>query len=95
MNGLSLLSRDRVRGFVNDVIDRCPSFGENEIVQLTTILATLEKSKSMYGLLDMLQSQSADDMDALHDALKRWTIGPVKIVMDEIQTRLRMGGQLV
>lgn len=94
VNGLSPMSRDRIRDFVNGVVDRCPNFGENEIVQLTAILATLEKSKSMYGLLDLLQGQSADDMDALHDVLKRWTVGLIKIVMDEIQTRLYLIHQL-
>jgi hypothetical protein len=94
VNALSPLGRDRVRDFINDVVDRCPHFGESEIVQLTTILATLENSKSLYGLLNLLHTQTADEMDDLHEVLRKWTVGMVKIVMDEIQTRLYLIRQL-
>ncbi|WP_017172066.1 ATP-binding protein [Xanthomonas phaseoli] len=94
VNTLPLLGKDRVTTFVNEVVDNCPNFGEQEIVQLTTILTKLEKSKSLYGLLDVLHSQSADDYDALHEVLTAWTIGLAKIVLDEIQTRLRLIDEL-
>ena len=90
VNTLSPLGKDRVTAFVNEVVDTCPNFGEQEIIQLTTILAKLEKSKSLYGLLDVLHAQTSDDYDALHEVLTTWTIGLAKIVLDEIQTRLRL-----
>lgn len=94
VNTLPPLGKDRVTTFVNEVVDNCPNFGEQEIVQLTTILTKLEKSKSLYGLLDVLHSQSPDDYDALHEVLAAWTIGLAKIVLDEIQTRLRLIDEL-
>ncbi|WP_340650074.1 ATP-binding protein [Pseudoxanthomonas winnipegensis] len=94
VNTLPPLGKDRVTTFVNEVVDNCPNFGEQEIVQLTTILTKLEKSKSLYGLLDVLHSQSPDDYDALHEVLTAWTIGLAKIVLDEIQTRLRLIDEL-
>lgn len=94
VNNLPLLGKDRVTAFVNEVVDTCPNFGEQEIVQLTSILTKLEKSKSLYGLLDVLHSQGPDDYDALHEMLTEWTIGLAKIVLDEIQTRLRLIDEL-
>jgi hypothetical protein len=88
------MSKDRVRAFVNEVVDSCPNFGEQEIIQLTTILTKLEKSKSLYGLLDVLHSHSPDDLDSLHGMLRHWTIGLAKIVLDEIQTRLHLINEL-
>lgn len=94
MNTLSPVSKDRVEGFVNAVVDTCPNFGENEIVQLSSILAKLEQARSRYGLLDLLHKCEPNDYDTLHDILKDWTIGMAKIVLDEIQNRLKLIGEL-
>jgi len=94
INALSLVSKDRVSSFVEEVIETCPNFGENEIVQLTTILTNLERSKSRYGLLDVLHKCDPDDYDKLHEVLTQWTVGMAKLVLDEIQTRLKLIGEL-
>lgn len=80
----------RVQSFINEVVDTCPNFGENEIVQLSTILAKLEQSKSRYGLLDLLHKCEPHDYDNLHAILNEWTIGMAKLVLDEIQNRLKI-----
>lgn len=94
VNLLPLLSRDRVTTFLNEVVDNCPNFGEQEIVHLTSILAKLEKSKSQYGLLEILHNQDPHDLDALHEVLSQWTIGMAKLVLDEIQGRLKVINEL-
>lgn len=94
INKLSPISKERVTNFVDEVVDTCPNFGETEIVQLTTILAKLEQSKSRYGLLDVLHKCDPDDYDSLHEILTEWTIGMAKLVLDEIQNRLRLIGEL-
>ncbi|MCW8199856.1 ATP-binding protein [Verminephrobacter aporrectodeae subsp. tuberculatae] len=94
INMLSPVSKDRVESFVNEVVDTCPNFGENEIVQLSRILAKLEQSKSRYGLLDLLHKCELNDYDTLHDILKEWTVGMAKLVLDEIQNRLKLINEL-
>ncbi len=94
VNTLPLMSKDRVETFVKEVVDNCPNFGEQEIVQLASILTKLEKSKSRYGLLELLHKQDSHDLDALHDVLTQWTIGMAKIVLDEIQNRLKLINEL-
>jgi len=94
VNSLPPLSKDRVETFINEVVDTCPNFGEQEIVQLSSILTKLEKSKSRYGLLEILHSQAPSDLDALHEVLSQWTIGMAKIVLDEIQSRLKVINEL-
>lgn len=93
-NTLSPLSKERVYSFVNEVVNNCPNFGEQEIVQLSSILTKLEKSKSRYGLLEILQNQDPNDLDRLHEVLTNWTIGMAKIVLDEIQNRLKLISEL-
>ena len=90
VNKLSLVSKERVTSFVNEVVDTCPNFGESEVVQLTGILAKLEQAKSRYGLLDLLHQCEPQDYDSLHSILEDWSVGMAKIVLDEIQTRLKL-----
>lgn len=94
VNALPLMSKERVETFINEVVDNCPNFGEQEIIQLSAILAKLEKSRSRYGLLEILHNQGPDDLDALHEVLNQWTIGMAKIVLDEIQNRLKLINEL-
>lgn len=94
VNALPLLSKDRVQTFVNEVVDTCPNFGEQEILQLSSILTKLEKSKSRYGLLEVLHNQDPNDLDALHEVLTKWTVGMAKLVLDEIENRLRLINEL-
>lgn len=94
INKLSPVSKDRVASFVNEVVETCPNFGENEIVQLTEILTKLEQSKSQYGLLDVLHKCAPSDYDNLHEILTQWTVSMAKIVLDEIQNRLKLIGEL-
>lgn len=94
VNSLPPMSKERVETFVNEVVDNCPNFGEQEIIQLSSILAKLEKTKSRYGLLEILHNQAPHDLDALHEVLTQWTIGMAKIVLDEIQNRLRIISEL-
>jgi len=94
MNTLSPVSKDRVESFINEVVDTCPNFGENEIVQLSSILAKLEQSKSRYGLLNLLHRCEPNDYDTLHAILDEWTIGMAKLVLDEIQNRLKLISEL-
>ena len=69
VNMLPPMSKERVETFINEVVDNCPNFGESEIVQLSSILAKLEKAKSRYGLLEILHNQEPSDIDALHEVL--------------------------
>jgi hypothetical protein len=94
INKLSPISKDRVASFVDEVIETCPNFGENEVVQLTTILTKLEQSKSRYGLLEVLHRCDPSDYDNLHDILTQWTVSMAKLVLDEIQTRLKLIAEL-
>lgn len=67
---------------------------EKDLVELAGVLATLESSNSKYALLEDLHACDAKDMDALHGILQEWTVRTAKIVLDEIQVRLRLLDEL-
>ena len=90
INKLPLMSKERIEAFITEVVENCPNFGEKEIVQLSSILVKLEKANSGYGLLEILHNQNINDIDALHAVLTDWTVSMAKIVLDEIQNRLKL-----
>ncbi|MEO1985457.1 MAG: ATP-binding protein [Martelella sp.] len=94
INRLSLESKQRVTNFIDEVVENCPNFGEAEVSQLAGILTKLEQSQTRYGLLELLHSCEPSDYDKLHEILSQWTIGMAKVVLDEIQTRLKLINEL-
>ena len=86
VNKLTPLGKDRVETFINEVVDTCPNFGEQEILQLSTILTKLEQSKSRYGLLEILHNQNPNDLDSLHEVLTKWTIGMQRLSWMKFKT---------
>ncbi|WP_320188503.1 ATP-binding protein [Agrobacterium rosae] len=94
INRLSPVSKERVSSFIEEVVEKCPNFGETEVSQLTGILTKLEQSQSRYGLLELLHNCEPTDYDKLHEILSQWSVGMAKIVLDEIQTRLKLINEL-
>lgn len=87
---LSPVGRDRWNGFVEQVIDDCPSISTQEVQQVAGILANLELSTSRYGLLQKLHDMPPGDLDQLNTLLTDWTVRTARIALDEIQTRLKL-----
>lgn len=94
INRLSPVSKQRVSNFIDEVVEKCPNFGEAEVSQLTGILTKLEQSQTRYGLLELLHGCEPSDYDKLHEILGQWTIGMAKAVLDEIKTRLKLISEL-
>lgn len=90
INNLSPISKERVSEFIEEVLDKCSSISEKDITNLVTILVKLESSTSKYGILELLHKCQADDYDNLYEILSNWTINSAKIVLDEIQNRLKL-----
>ncbi|WP_225772034.1 ATP-binding protein [Inquilinus sp. Marseille-Q2685] len=86
--------RARWDGFVDAVVDTCPSITPDEIKQVAEVLANLELSTSKYALIGKLQELPPGDLDALHKILEDWTVALAKDALDEIQTRLKLVEEL-
>jgi hypothetical protein len=80
--------------FVEEAQTACPGISEKELVQLAGVLANLELSKSKYRLLDELGKLGAEDFDKLHSILSEWTLDTAKLVLDELQGRIKLVDEL-
>jgi hypothetical protein len=87
---LSPLKREELDHFIKETQEQCPSLSETELKTVSSILANMELSKSKYGLLSQLNELSPDQIDSLDNILRVWSIDSAKIVLDEMQIRLRL-----
>jgi hypothetical protein len=88
------VGRDRWNEFVDRVVDSCPSILVHEVEQVAGILANLELATSKYGLVSRLHALKPGDLDELNQLLVDWTVRTAKIALDEIQSRLKLIGEL-
>jgi len=91
---MSPLRRERWNEFINQVAEACPSLKEQELTTVAGVLAKMEVAGSRYGLLHKLHALSSDEIDKLHDVLTEWTVDTAKLVLDEIQVRLKLIDEL-
>ncbi len=88
------LSREKWNEFVDKAAETCPSLSQQELQTLSGVLANLEISHSRYGLLNKLHELNPDQLDDLHDILKEWSLDMAKIVLDELQVRIKLVDEL-
>ncbi len=86
---LSRLSKAKVTNFVDDTVSLCPTLSEKDLYNVTNILINLEKSSNKYNLLQKLANISLDELDKLNSILEDWGVSMAKIILDEIEGRLK------
>lgn len=82
-------SNSKLIKFVDEVVQDCPSLNENTLYHLATILINLEKSTNKFNLLQKLSTYQENDLDNLYSILEDWGIDMAKVILDEIQGRLK------
>lgn len=87
---MSPIRRENWNLFVEKVAEECPSLTESELKSVSGVLAKMEVANSQYGLLHKLHELSPNEIDDLHQILDDWTVGMAKIVLDEIQGRMKL-----
>lgn len=86
---LGLLSKSKLISFVDQTVQLCPKLNESTLNQLANILIKLEKSSNKYNLIQKLDSYTESDLDNLYSILDDWGLDMAKVVLDEIESRLK------
>lgn len=87
---IGLVSREKWETFMTNVQEECPSISQNDLEKLGKLLATLERTESKYNLLAILSSSSIEDLEGLNTVLKKWDINLAKLVLDEVEYRMKL-----
>jgi Histidine kinase-, DNA gyrase B-, and HSP90-like ATPase len=90
INRMSLIEAETWNKFIKEVQEQCSSMTHKDLENTAKILAKLESSNSKYSVLEKLRQISINDLDELDNILGEWDINTAKIVLDELQTRLKL-----
>jgi hypothetical protein len=91
---LSKRSQERLSAALDNIMEKCPSLGSNQVQQVMDVLASMEHAESQYALLAKMQNMSPDDFDNWNAILNRWTTELAKEALDEVEKRLRILAEL-
>jgi len=87
---LTVISRERWMRFLSQIVEQCPNLAETQVDQIMGLLANMEAADSQYSLLEKLHALAPDQIDEWNALLEKWTISTAKLVLDEVERRLRM-----
>jgi hypothetical protein len=87
---LPVISRERWMRFLDQIVEQCPNLAESQVDQIMGLLARMELADSQYSLLKKLHSLSPDQIDEWNAVLEKWTIDTAKLVLNEVERRLRI-----
>lgn len=90
VRALPTVSRDRWTRFLDQLVEQCPNLSENHVEQVMGLLANMEAADSQYELLGKLHALTPDHIDEWNAVMEKWTISTAKIVLDEVERRLRI-----
>lgn len=88
LTGLSVISKQEVSNFIDELQIKCPTFGISELETTVEVLAKFEKARSGYALLEKLAKLDVNDIDSLNLLLDEWSIADAKKVLNELRYRL-------
>jgi len=90
LDRLPSLSKRIVSSFVDEVQQRCPTLSQDDLIRTVKILATLEKARSGYELLEKLAACSPNDLDTWNHLMEEWSASSAEIVLSELKSRLNL-----
>jgi len=88
LDRLPNLSKRIVSSFVDEVQQRCPTLSQGDLIRTVKILATLEKARSGYELLEKLAACNPKDLDTWNRLMEEWSASSAEIVLSELKERL-------
>lgn len=91
---VGIIGRERWEKFVEAVQEECPSITDDDLQKLSTVLANLENSESKFSLIQQLSEFDSKNLDDLNSILDTWNIDLAKLVLDELEYRLKLLEQL-
>lgn len=87
---MTSVSRQNVAHFIDEVQEKCPTISELDLARTTSVFTKMEAAKTGYDLLRQLARCSPDDIDTWNDIMRRWSAGSAELVLNELESRLRL-----
>ena len=83
-------SRYHIGKLLDDLQARATMVDGRVLEAIVEVMSKLEKTRTGYALLEQLARLDPEDLDALHSILERWSIREARVVLDELERRLKL-----
>jgi hypothetical protein len=90
LKNIGLVRREKWETFITTVQEECPSITQNDLEKVGKLLANLEQTDSKYNLIALLSSSAPEELENLNVILTKWDINLAKVVLDEVEYRMRL-----
>lgn len=87
---LSSSSKENVERFIDHIQTDAPTISSTHLSQAVAVMCTIEEMRSGKELIANLAKLSVDDMEKLNEILSNWSIRDAKVVLDELDWRLKL-----
>jgi hypothetical protein len=94
LRDLPPISQDQIARFTEEIQVNSPTITERDLTNAVQVLASLERARTGYSLLEKLASLPSDDLDGLDAILGEWSVSDAREVLGELRYRLRLIKQL-
>lgn len=90
LQGLPSLAQETLAQFAEQVQVSSPTMTPRDLENAVRVLGQLEQARTGYDLLGKLAQLNPQDLDALDQILKDWSVQDAKRVLDELRYRLKL-----
>lgn len=87
---LSIPALYDLKGFFENYLEQRPEIDGDELNIIINALISVLQSRNGMSLLEKLSKMDIEDMDSLNEILDQWSVSDIRIVLDEIDQRLRV-----
>jgi len=90
LSKLNINSRYSIGKAIDQIQSKVPTIQEKILEATVEVLVNLEESRTGYFLIEQLSDLDPDELDQLSEILDRWTIQEARIVLGELENRLKI-----
>ncbi len=94
LKNIGLVGREKWENFIITIQAECPSISQTDLEKVGKLLATLEQADSKYNIIGILANSTTEELENLNNVLKKWSINLAKVVLDEVEYRMRLVDKL-
>lgn len=90
IGALSIPALYDLKGFFENYLEQRPEVDSDELNIIVNALISVLQSRNGMSLLEKLSKMNIEDMDSLNEILDQWSVSDIRIVLDEIDQRLKV-----
>lgn len=90
IQALPRMSKQVIAGFIDEILQKCPSIKHSDLENVIDILVNLERSRNGYELLTRLSENTPSGLDTWTNLMRQWSAISAEIILSELGRRITL-----